>query len=594
MHPSVLVVASLLSACGGGGGGGGGGEVPACDEDPHATGCDCNRADFPEPEICYEGPGGTLGVGGCHAGLRTCEDDRWSACDGQVLPAEEICNREDDDCGGQEDNGVASECRTCGTDCRTECVGIGCERVFDPTAEGAAGVLVGDDGGLTVDGALEHHLIWIPNSVAATVSKFDTRTRQELGRYDTGPGAAVEDRPRRLGVNLHGDVVVANSGSGELLRIDASECPDVDGDGLETSSGPDDVYAWGEDECFAWSSFLAEGLEGTTFELRPGLDGVTEEFVWAGSTTTSTIYEVDAIDGSDTGRAIVDVDPRAVVVGRDNSLWTFRAGVPPVLLNIGTIDAELRGLEFPLPAGESSAGAGLAVDADGRIWMGGTVARYSEVSDEWDLPDPSIEGGGIACDSQGDAFVGELGAVGGPWRVAGGTLQGRQLAAGVGGGHAWAVDFDGFVWAIGGGQAWIYDPKTLALDGALDDLPGVDTTSDLTGFQFRAIAGPMGSLPVVFEAPPDCENVDWDVLRWEADVPEMASIEFAIRTADDLAGLAAAWPVVRAGVPPVVAPIDLRSAMAMQGRLLSVGITLRGPGDPPVLRTLTVSFGCLL
>lgn len=58
---------------------------------------------------CYEGPEGTLGLGACHDGLKTCNADGtgFGPCEGQVLPAaKEDCDTPaDDDCDGQAKNG---------------------------------------------------------------------------------------------------------------------------------------------------------------------------------------------------------------------------------------------------------------------------------------------------------------------------------------------------------------------------------------------------------------------------------------------------------------------------------------------------------
>jgi hypothetical protein len=70
-----------------------------------------------ETETCYEGPEGTEGVGICKSGKRLCQDAPTGLCNGQVLPADEICgNGLDDDCNGTvDDPGVCSggQCRTC-------------------------------------------------------------------------------------------------------------------------------------------------------------------------------------------------------------------------------------------------------------------------------------------------------------------------------------------------------------------------------------------------------------------------------------------------------------------------------------------------
>ncbi|MFN3200511.1 MAG: MopE-related protein [Bradymonadia bacterium] len=49
---------------------------------------------------CYDGPEGTLWVGACQGGTRTCNGGVWGQCNGQQLPADEVCNRIDDDCDG--------------------------------------------------------------------------------------------------------------------------------------------------------------------------------------------------------------------------------------------------------------------------------------------------------------------------------------------------------------------------------------------------------------------------------------------------------------------------------------------------------------
>ena len=54
---------------------------------------------------CYEGPDGSLDVGLCEGGLRTCGEGEFGVCEGQVLPAAEGCTAEDRDCDGELDNG---------------------------------------------------------------------------------------------------------------------------------------------------------------------------------------------------------------------------------------------------------------------------------------------------------------------------------------------------------------------------------------------------------------------------------------------------------------------------------------------------------
>ena len=59
---------------------------------------------------CYEGPEGSESLGLCQAGEQSCQFGVYAACIGQVLPALEICDGEDNDCDGEIDNGLDCSC----------------------------------------------------------------------------------------------------------------------------------------------------------------------------------------------------------------------------------------------------------------------------------------------------------------------------------------------------------------------------------------------------------------------------------------------------------------------------------------------------
>jgi len=78
---------------------------------------------------CYtEGQNRSCGsdVGQCSPGTQTCVSWKWSECAGSVEPGMEVCNRLDDDCDGQVDEGLVCECylgqtRACGLE-TGECI----------------------------------------------------------------------------------------------------------------------------------------------------------------------------------------------------------------------------------------------------------------------------------------------------------------------------------------------------------------------------------------------------------------------------------------------------------------------------------------
>ncbi len=76
--------------------------------------CD-DRCAAGETRPCYDGPPGTLGVGGCLAGVESCgTGGRWrGVCASAVVPRAEACDGVDDDCDGAVDNHAA-----CGDDAR--------------------------------------------------------------------------------------------------------------------------------------------------------------------------------------------------------------------------------------------------------------------------------------------------------------------------------------------------------------------------------------------------------------------------------------------------------------------------------------------
>lgn len=74
----------------------------------------------PLSRSCYKGPANTSGVGVCVSGTQLCDKGAWGECNGEILPQTEVCNGKDDNCDGQIDN-VEKVGESCDTQQSGEC-----------------------------------------------------------------------------------------------------------------------------------------------------------------------------------------------------------------------------------------------------------------------------------------------------------------------------------------------------------------------------------------------------------------------------------------------------------------------------------------
>jgi len=86
--------------------------------------CDCIQD---ETQYCYSGPAELVGLGVCAEGIQTCTlQGTWGDCVGEVLPSDEVCDGQDNDCNGETDEGFGTV--TCG-------LGI-CQNTVDECIDG--------------------------------------------------------------------------------------------------------------------------------------------------------------------------------------------------------------------------------------------------------------------------------------------------------------------------------------------------------------------------------------------------------------------------------------------------------------------------
>lgn len=216
----------------------------------------------------------------------------------------------------------------CGAYCFESSTGAGTSTPFD------LGSNPGDRVGLDADGALVierdnsqgEELIWIANTAEGTVSKVDTNTYTELGRYEVAVDWSIrtdQNGPSRTSVDSEGSVYAGARFGTSLTKISSrgGNCPDTNGDGqITTSTGAGDVLPLGQDDCVIWSTDIGGDARGvavqeipTRFEVEDVADGdpkITEivgaRWVWVGGQDgVPKLHKLDA----ETGAILLTLDP---------------------------------------------------------------------------------------------------------------------------------------------------------------------------------------------------------------------------------------------------------------------------------------------
>ncbi len=391
----------------------------------------------------------------------------------------------------------------------------------DTEASGSEGDVTTDGGsdgtadtGVVDDCGCPHVYIWVANAGEHTVSKINTETLQEEGRYLTREDG--DGDPSRTSVNLAGDVVVANRYGGVTkFWADEASCEDRNGDGtIQTSSGADDVLPWDDEECRAWSTPFdttnQRPVAWTPGDRPDSCDASTAE-VWTVASTEPgfpglggaggvTAYLLDGQTGAiEQTLAIPDFNGfqfgayGGAVDGEGNfwfSSFNLSGGSQLARIDRQTLAVEI----YDAPEGQLS--YGITVDHLGRPWVAGVLgagaARFEPATETWVTTEAFTDATGIAEGPDGlwmfvatDAGVQALDletlALGASW-------SSPQLVKGVG------FDIDGYLWAVATHDASAPEPSTPAFKIDVDTMTTVDsydgltepyTYSDLTGSALR-------------------------------------------------------------------------------------------------------------
>ncbi|MCB9604159.1 MAG: hypothetical protein H6724_10675 [Sandaracinus sp.] len=605
------------------------------------TACDCGGnelptrrcetvADCPGGEVCLDGvcqaPANRDGGPDVGPENRDCVDEdmdgygemcvRGPDCDDtdSRQTGTEICDGFDNDCDGVADNGVLNTCGNCEPGCEGTGVGPGTEMPYMPGDENSDGVNVDPEGALVLDSRrINTNFIWIASSAAGTVSKVDTTTYTEVGRYATGSD------PSRTSVNAIGDVYVGNRGGQSVTKISAlgADCPDTNGDGMITTSAGADVLAFGSDDCVLWRTDLpGSGLvRAVAAQDVEGPDGELRHFVWAGGWNNNRIYKLDG----ETGAIVLEITAPATAYGFaldgrgrlwmasltnryigfvDTNLCTDSATCEAETLCVASSPegtecdaATIAKGRIPIP----DAGTyGITVDFNQRIWTGGWgggdhVKRYDPMAasgSRWASVTTSPSGcNGIGADADGFVWAACQGSSV-ITRVNAETLESVNIpvraSRGVG------IDADGKIWAITRNTneaADVIRPGPTLAEYTIDSSVGPVlqdkyTYSDMTGLQLRLATNPRGFYRHVFEGcEAETDTTVWGDIQFEAETPPGTTVVFRVKTANTREELDALdWTTVGT-VPPDTSPLDIAAALSgagiTAGRFLLLEVQLR-------------------
>jgi len=342
--------------------------------------------------------------------------------------------------------------------------------------------------------------LWACNSTQGTISKIDTQTVTEVGRYYTRPD--LSGSPSRTSVSLSGHVVVANR-SGGLTKFYATDenCQESNGmAGLQTSTD-NNPLPWDQEECRAWHipfdydsqrpvAWAPGEWNSTTCEWE-------NELLWSAGRWGNVDTEVVLIDG-EAGIVLDQVNIPGLksdqfglygaAVDAEGNLWTtgWATGNHLVRVDIDTMAFTV--WDGPSSTGLTSHWYGMTVDVNGMVWnCASRVARFDPATEMWTVSDElPAWGAGCMADAEPDGLL---------WLGTSNVLTGvdRETFAIV---HQWpvpsnygvSIDFFGFVWAVNGSGAHRVDPETGVVT-SYNGLTGAYTYSDMTGFALNTVGG---------------------------------------------------------------------------------------------------------